>query len=117
MPVSTFSRFLWRFRLVDAFAVVGGALADVGSPVSLGPLGPAFGGTNAYTSQVSQHRGGQIGGQSEAGGVAACMGVDAVAVQTDAEQDVRTPRLLQAWACGIYRDRMPKQPRLLHLMQ
>ena len=36
-----------RFRAVDVFAVVGDALADVGGPVSLGPLGPALGGADA----------------------------------------------------------------------
>lgn len=77
-----FSGLLSMFRAVDPFAVVGRALADVDGPVSLGPLGPAFGGADTDTGQVGEHRCGQFGGQSEAGGVAACVGVDAVAVET-----------------------------------
>jgi len=62
--------------------VIGRALADVGGPVSLRPLGPALGGADADAGKVGQHRGGQLCGQGEAGG----MGVDAVAVETDAEE-------------------------------
>ena len=67
-------------------------MPDAGGPVSLDPLGPALGGADADADadagQVGQHRGGEFGGQGEAGGVAAGVGSDAVAVQTDAEQDV-----------------------------
>jgi len=63
-------------------AVVDRALADIGGPVSLGPLAPAFGGADADAGQVSEDCGGKFGGQREAGGVAPGMGVAATSTSS-----------------------------------
>ncbi len=59
--------------IVTIIMGIAGALGDVDSPVSLGPMGPAFGGADADAGQVGQHRGGQLRGQGEAPGVASAV--------------------------------------------
>jgi hypothetical protein len=67
---------------------IGFPLGDIHDPVSFGPLRPALGGADADAGEVGQHRGGELSGKGEPCGVPACVSVDAVALEPDAEEDV-----------------------------
>jgi hypothetical protein len=85
-------------------------------PVSLSPLGPTLGCADADAGQVSEDRSRKLSSQREAGGVAPGMGVDAMAVETDAKEDVhgRTVGALtgeEPWHRGPWAAECP--PRLV----
>jgi len=57
-------------------------------PSRVNPLGPAFGCADADPGQVSTDRGGQFSGEGKPGGIAAGVGVDALTLKPDIQENI-----------------------------